>query len=434
MKFLYNLVQKVGEHFDPQKKGVFSVFHPLFEALETFLFVKPKRTEGSVHVRDAIDYKRMMMHVCYALIPCVIAAIYNTGYQANLIMEKAGLTEAPGWRGWVMTHINTFAENYYPLGFDPSNILACLVHGALYFLPIYIVCMVVGGLWEVLFAIVHKHDVNEGFFVTGLLFPLTLPATIPLWQVAIGISFGVVVGKEIFGGTGRNFFNPALTGRVYLFFAHALQISGDSVWAAVDWDEVKANTTAQGIDAISGATPLSVAMNTNHDQGGMIGLAQSGYTWMDSFIGRIPGSMGETSTLACLIGMVMLLAFGIASWRIMLSMTLGACALILTLNQIGSDTNAAFAVPVYWHLVLGGFAFGAIFMATDPVTSSMTHMGQYIYGAIIGILVIVIRVLNPAYPEGVMLAILLGNVCAPLIDYYIVKANIQRRAARVAES
>ncbi|MGL6227289.1 MAG: NADH:ubiquinone reductase (Na(+)-transporting) subunit B [Thermoguttaceae bacterium] len=423
MNFLYKIVTKIGETFDPKKKGMFSPLYPLYEAFESFLFVQPKKTTGTVHVRDALDFKRMMMCVVYSLIPCVIMAMYNTGYQANLIMQKAGLTAVPGWRGNVLDLLNQYVFDF---GYDPNNILACLVHGAMYFLPAYIVCMIVGGLWEVLFAIVRKHEINEGFFVTGLLFPLTLPPSIPLWQVATGISFGVILGKEVFGGTGRNFLNPALAGRAYLFFAHATSISGNSVWTAVDWKAVR---DANLPDAMSGATPLSLAMDPVN--GGVRAMTTAGYSWFEAAIGRIPGSMGETSTIACLIGMVMLLAFGIASWRIMLSMSIGAAVLAMFFNQLSSETNAALSVGLHWHLVLGGFAFGMVFMATDPVTSSMTRIGQYVYGFVIGALVLIVRVLNPAYPEGVMLAILLGNVLAPLIDYYVVRGNIKRRLSRV---
>ncbi|MGL6197200.1 MAG: NADH:ubiquinone reductase (Na(+)-transporting) subunit B [Thermoguttaceae bacterium] len=430
MKFIYSLVEQVGKLFDPKKKGIFSPFYYLFEAFETFLFIKPVKATGTVHVRDAIDYKRMMMCVVYALMPCVIMAMYNTGYQANLVISKLGIgadqiaSVIPGWRGPALAWINSV----YNFGYDPNNILACLVHGALYFLPMYIVSMVAGGLWEVLFALVRKHEINEGFFVTGLLFPLTLPPATPLWMVAIGISFGVVVGKEVFGGTGRNFLNPALVARAYLFFAHATSMSGNTVWTAVNWTAVKELTAAAKADAISGATPLALGMDPV--TGGVKAITAAGYTWFDAFIGRIPGSIGETSTAACLIGMVMLLAFGIASWRIMLSMTLSASAVALLFNFINSETNAAFSVAPHWHIVLGGFALGMVFMATDPVTSAMTKLGQFIYGSLIGAVVLIVRVLNPAYPEGVMLAILLGNLTAPTIDYYIVKANIKRRLRR----
>jgi Na+-transporting NADH:ubiquinone oxidoreductase subunit B len=287
----------------------------------------------------------------------------------------------------------------------------------LYFLPIYVVCMAVGIFWELVFCVVRGHEMNEGFFVTGLIFPLTLPANIPLWQVALGTTFAAVVAKEIFGGTGRNFLNPALAGRAFLFFAYPKQISGDlSVWIAGNWS---------GVDGMTGATPLGAAVD------GMDKVT-SQVTWWDAFAGTIPGSMGETSTLACLIGAVILVVGGVGSWRIMASMLAGAMALAALLYAVGSETNLVFGMPPQWHLVLGGFALGLVFMATDPVTAAITNVGQYIYGALIGVLVILVRVFNPGFPEGTMLAILFGNTFAPLIDYYVVRANIKRRALRHA--
>jgi Na+-transporting NADH:ubiquinone oxidoreductase subunit B len=271
----------------------------------------------------------------------------------------------------------------------------------------------VGGLWELLFATVRKHEINEGFLVTGMLFPLTLPPSIPLWQVAIGISFGVVIGKEIFGGTGRNFLNPALTARAFLYFSYPGQISGDSVWTAVD-----GMTSATALTAL-GTAPGAIGMQALGD-----------LTWWDSFMGTIPGSMGETSAFACLIGAVILIGCGIGSWRIMAGVVIGAMALSTMLWGIDSDTNAVFSLPPYWHLVVGGFAFGTVFMATDPVSASMTEAGKWFYGALIGAMTILIRVINPAFPEGIMLAILFGNVFAPVIDYVVVQANVKRRMAR----
>jgi Na+-transporting NADH:ubiquinone oxidoreductase subunit B len=345
-----------------------------------------------------------------ALLPCVFMAMYNTGLQANLAMAEMGVTQVPGWRGEVLRAVG--------VGINADSLWDNTAHGAIYFLPVYIVCMLVGGAWEVLFAIVRRHEVNEGFFVTGLLFPLTLPPTIPLWQVAVGITFGVVVGKEIFGGTGRNFLNPALTARAYLYFAHAEQISGSSVWTAVD--------------GLSRATPLGLGQNLAQQGTAVMPQLNEAVSWSDAFLGTIQGSMGETSTLACLVGAAFLLITGVASWRIMLSMLVSAMALAGLFYVIDSPTNTMFAMPPHWHLVLGGFAFGLVFMATDPVSASMTRTGQYIYGALIGVLVILIRVINPAFPEGVMLAILFGNVFAPLIDYYVVRANIKRRILRHA--
>ena len=378
--------------------------YPVYEVIDTFFYTPGEVAEGSCHVRDAIDFKRAMSVVLVALAPCVVMAMYNTGFLAHKALAEMGISQVPGWRGVVLDAVTPYIV--------PGSILGNLFHGALYFLPIYIVTMAVGLGWEILFAVLRKHEVNEGFFVTGLIFPLTLPATIPLWQVAVGISFGVVIAKEIFGGTGRNFLNPALAARAFLFFAYPAQISGDSVWVAVD--------------GFSGATPLAQAA-----AGGMEALTAT-TNWFSAMIGTIPGSMGETSAIACLIGAAIMLTAGIGSWRIMSSMLAGAMAVATAMFLVGSPTNPAFEIPPHWHLVLGGLAFGLVFMATDPVTAAMTNTGQFVYGLLIGAVVILVRVINPAFPEGTMLAILLGNVCAPLIDYYVVRANIRRRVLRHA--
>jgi Na+-transporting NADH:ubiquinone oxidoreductase subunit B len=318
-------------------------------------------------------------------------------------MQELGIPALEGWRGMIISLM---------AGYDPNSLWDCFVYGAVFYVPIYAVTFVVGGLWEVLFAVKRGHEVNEGFFVTSILFSLTLPATIPLWQVAIGISFGVVVGKEIFGGTGKNFLNPALTGRAFLYFAYPAQISGDAVWTAVD--------------GYSGATALSLAA-----AGGLEGVMASGMTWWDAFLGNIQGSVGEVSTLAIFIGGAVLLTTRVASWRIMAGVFLGMTATSLMFNWIGSDTNPMFALPWHWHLVLGGFAFGMVYMATDPVSAAMTNTGRWWYGALIGVMCVLIRVVNPAFPEGMMLAILFANLFAPLFDWSVVRANVRRRLARV---
>jgi Na+-transporting NADH:ubiquinone oxidoreductase subunit B len=384
--------------------GKFEKYYPLFEAIDTFFYTPDEVTTTAPHVRDSLDLKRMMTMVVWALTPCVLMAMWNTGYQTNLAMQAINIESAAGWRGAVLTGLG--------ISYDPASLWANLFHGALYFVPLYIVSMAVGGTWEVIFAAVRKHDMHEGFLVTGLIFPLTLPPNLPLWQAALGISFGVVIGKELFGGTGRNFLNPALAGRAFLYFAYPAQNSGDSVWTAVD--------------GFSGATPLGALATADVSTG----MGAIDVTWPQAFLGTIPGSLGETSTLACLIGAVILIAAGVGSWRTMLSMLLGGIAFAGLLNFIGSDTNPMFQMSPMWHLVVGGFAFGLVFMATDPVSGAMTDTGKWYYGAFIGIITILIRVVNPAYPEGVMLAILLGNVFAPLIDYFVVQANIKRRLVR----
>jgi len=402
VKFLLRFLDRIRPDFEGG--GKFEKLYALFEATDTALFTTDEVTTREPHVRDSMDLKRMMIIVVWALGPCVFMAMWNTGYQANSAMEAMGIAMAPGWRGATLTGLG--------IGYDPGSFWASLIHGALYFLPVYIATMLVGGAWEVLFAQVRRHEVNEGFFVTGLLFPLILPPTIPLWQVALGVSFGVVIGKELFGGTGRNFLNPALAGRAFLYFAYPVQNSGDSVWTAVD--------------GFSGATVLGV-LATSDVHAGMQAIDVS---WSQAFLGTIQGSMGETSTLACLLGAVVLIATGIGSWRTMLSMLVGGMCCAALFNAIGSDTNPMFQMSPLWHLVTGGFAFGLVFMATDPVSGAMTEKGKYWYGALIGVLTILIRVVNPAFPEGVMLAILLGNVVAPLIDYFVVESNIKRRLVR----
>nr|MDJ0805096.1 NADH:ubiquinone reductase (Na(+)-transporting) subunit B [Desulfobacterales bacterium] len=287
-----------------------------------------------------------------------------------------------------------------------------LIHGALYFIPIYFVSVAVGGFWEVLFGIVRREEVNEGLLVSSLIFPLSLPPTIPLWQVALGITFGIVVAKEIFGGTGRNFINPAMAGRAFLYFAYPAQNSGDAVWVAAD--------------GFTGATPLT-ALGTTDMNTGMEALNIS---WTQAFLGIEPGSLGETSALACLIGAVIIAYTGVGSWRIMLSMLVGGMGFSALLWIIGSDTNPMFLMPPWWHLVAGSFAFGLVFIITDPVSATLTQTGKWFYGATAGILTILIRVINPAYPEGLMMAILLSNVFAPVIDYFVLQANIKRRIKR----
>jgi Na+-transporting NADH:ubiquinone oxidoreductase subunit B len=388
------LLDNVGKHF--HKGGKLERYYAVYEMIDTFLYTPSDVTKGKTHVRDGIDLKRTMVTVAMALVPVILFAMYNTGLQANLILAGKGLTQLDTWRGDILANIG--------LGLDPHNIFACFVHGALYFIPVFLVTNIVGGFWEALFATIRGHEINEGFLVTGILFPLTLPPTIPLWQVAVGISFGVVIGKEVFGGTGKNFLNPALTARAFLFFAYPAQISGDAVWTAVD--------------GFTGATHLA--------QAALLG-PQALTDWWSAFYGFIPGSMGETSALACLIGAFALVFSGIGSWRIMLSMVFGAVALATVFNMVGSETNPMFAVTPAWHLVLGSFAFGCVFMATDPVSAAMTYKGQYLYGILVGMMVILIRVVNPAYPEGTMLAILFGNIFAPLFDYFVIKANIKKR-------
>lgn len=394
MKFLRNFLDKQAKHFS--KGGKLEKLHYVYEMTDTILYTTGGVTKGNSHVRDSLDLKRMMITVFFALIPAVLMAFYNTGLQANLGMKQLGLSLPGTWQGDVVAWLG--------VGFNPNSIFANAIHGMLYFLPVYIVTLAVGGFWEVLFATIRKHDVAEGFLVTSLLFPLILPPNIPLWQVAIGISFGVVIGKEVFGGVGMNILNPALTARVFLFFAYPAAISGDKVWVAVD--------------GMSKATPLAEFASST---------ANLTVSWWDAFWGFMPGSMGETSVAAILIGAVILIATGIGSWRIMLNVLIGMVVTSSLFNLIGSSTNPMFGVTPIWHLVVGGFAFGTVFMATDPVSAAATEPGKIIYGLLIGALVVLVRVVNPAFPEGMMLAILFGNVFAPIIDKIFINANIKRR-------
>jgi Na+-transporting NADH:ubiquinone oxidoreductase subunit B len=397
MEFFRYFLEKQKKYFIDG--GKFEKFYFLFEAMEGFLYTSGATTKTAPHVRDSIDLKRVMVTVVFALIPCVLMALYNTGYQANIELAKHGITSIEGWRGSILAFLH--------LPLNPKVHVSNLLFGALFFFPVYIITLAVGGLWEVIFASVRKHEINEGFLVTSLLFPLILPPMIPLWQVAVGISFGVVIGKEIFGGTGMNILNPALTGRAFLFFAYPANISGDKVWVAVD--------------GISKATPLAELKDP---------VLELTVSLKDAFWGFIPGSMGETSVFACLLGAVVLIITGVASWRIMVSGLVGFGGMAYLFNQIGSSTNPMFEVSPLTHLVLGGFAFGLVFMATDPVTGAMTNIGRYVYGLLIGVLVMLIRVVNPAFPEGVMLAILFMNVFAPIIDRVVINMNIKRRRLR----
>ena len=397
MKILDKYLKQAAPLF--AKDGRLARWYPLFEATDSFLMGSRLTTRTAPHVRDALDLKRVMIMVVISLLPCVGMAIWNTGYQANLALQSLGIAGPSGWRGAIMAAIPC----------NPDSLAANLLHGALYFLPIYLVSVTVGGIWECVFNIVRGHEMSEAFLVTSLLFPLTLPATIPLWQVAVGISFGVIFAKEAFGGVGRNFMNPALVARAFIFFAYPIRMSGNQIWV--------------GVDGFSSATALAELAEAPV----AAPITALNFSWNDAFLGTIPGSMGETSTLACLLGAALLLACGIASWRVMAAMLLGGLGISLLCWLVTSPGNPLCNIPPHWHLVLGGFAFGLVFMATDPVTAPHTDAGKWGYGLFIGALSITIRIFNPAYPEGVMLAILLGNVFAPLFDYVVIQANIRQR-------
>ena len=391
MKFLRNIFKKAHPHFT--EGGKLRRYFPFFEAVNTLTFWTDEQTKTGPHIRDSLDLKRTMIVVLIALIPTTIFGIINTGYQQALAM---GISQ-----GWL--------TNFW-VGFQS-------------YLPIMIVGYATGFFWELLFPIIRKQEVDEGFFVTGWLIPLILPPTIPLWQVVVATSFGMVIGKMIFGGTGMNIFNPALVTRAFLFFAYPGNISGDEVW-------VKAT------DGFSGATPLAVpAAQTGGDAVTLLnGFQQFDYTWLNMFIGWIPGSVGETSALAILIGAVILIYTKIGSWRIITGSIIGLIVTAVVTNFFaGYSTNTMLTLPAHYHLVMGGFLLGTVFMATDPVSGTYTNRGRWIYGFMIGFLTVVIRSMNPAYPEGTMLAILLMNAFSPLIDYFVVKGNIKKRMARYAK-
>lgn len=388
MKPLRKFLDTIKPNFE--KGGKLEKFYPAFNAFETFLFVPDHTTAGKgTHVRDAIDLKRTMILVVLSLVPCLLFGMWNAGYQ-----------------------------HHRALGITDASLLDNFIFGATKVLPLVIVSYGSGLAAEFIFAIIKKHTINEGFLVSGMLIPLVMPVDVPLWMVAVSTVFAVIIGKEIFGGTGMNILNPALTARVFLFFAYPTKMSGTEVWINTQLEKGQAL-----VDGYSGATPLGDAA---------AGLSERIPGIMESFIGAIPGSVGETSTIACLIGAAILLYTGIGSWRIMLSVFVGGYVMALMFNLFG--LNTLMQITPLHHLVLGGFAFGAIFMATDPVTAAQTTRGKYIYGFLVGVFAILFRVFNPAYPEGMMLSILFMNVMAPLIDHYVVAANIQRRLKRAKAS
>lgn len=397
MKFIQNIFDSNRKLFS--KDGKFHKFYPLFEAFETFFFIPGNVTRTSPHVRDSLDLKRLMSIVILAQIPPLFFGIYNTGYQSNF---ASGLS---------------------------LNFTAVFMQGLWIVSPIIMVSYGVGFFWEVLFASIRKHHISEGFLVTGLLFPLTLPPTIPLWQVALGISFGVVIGKEIFGGTGRNFLNPALTGRAFLFFAYPGKMTGESVWTVITVAK------AGAVDAFTGATPLAVAGVKGAFNLVESALAKAGFTFPKLFFGLYPGSIGGTSTLMCLIGASILLFTGIANYRIMVGGILGVLAAALPGYLItlvsGHSSVPMLSLNPFYHLVMGGFAFGIIYMATDPVSAPGMNTSRWVYGFAIGALTVFIRIFNPAFPEGIMLAILFMNLFSPLLDHFVIQTRLKRRVPNV---
>jgi Na+-transporting NADH:ubiquinone oxidoreductase subunit B len=405
----------VASFFEQVKKshdegGRLGMLWPLLDAPDTFLRTPATVTHVGSHIRDWLDSKRFMMTVIVALLPPLFMGIWNAGRHHFLSTTGAD----PG-----------FGASFL------AGLEICM--------PIIVVSYAVGGAWEALFAVIRRHEINEGFLVTGLLFPMTCPPTIPLWQVAIGVSFGVVIGKEVFGGTGMNVFNPALTARAFCFFTFPDKMSGDLVWTERQtWTEyfTKGGPRPEFVDGYTGATPLLHASQHHGELSAAESLMQIGQTykhidfsWWNCFVGFDSGSIGETSALACLIGAIILVATGVGSYRTMLGVVLGTTLMSLVMNAFagGETARPTLGLPFYWHYVIGSMAFATVYMATDPVSSAWTSTGKWIYGTLIGALAVLIRTVNPAYPEGYMLAILFLNLFAPLIDHYVVQANIKRR-------
>ena len=389
MKFL----RKILDNLEPKflKDGPLEKLFPIYEATDTILFSTSEKTESGPHIRDSVDNKRIMILVVVALLPCYIFGAINIGFQTAQISG----TVQSAWENFII--------------------------GMGVILPVLAMTFAVGGFWEILFAVVRKHPISEGFLVTCALIPLVMPPTIPLWQVAIATTFGIVIGKEIFGGVGMNIFNPALVARAFIFFAYPSQISGDKVWLHAD--------------GVSGATALAVpaAVENGNAVDLLMNITQFNYSWSNMFWGYIPGSIGETNKLLIILGVLFLVFTKIANWRIIAGALIGLLSTATLTNIMAPlSSNTMLTLPPHYHLVMGGFLFGMAFMATEPVTGAHTDKGRWIYGILIGALTVIIRSINPAYPEGTMLAILLMNAFAPLIDYYVVQGKIKRRMARYA--
>ena len=379
-------IRKFVDNIKPtfEKGGKLGFLHSTFDAFESFAFVPNTVTKRGSHVRDCVDLKRIMIVVVVALLPAFCFGVYNIGYQHSLAVGA-------------------------DMGFWQM-----VWYGFLKILPLSLVSYIVGLGIEFISAQINGHEVNEGYLVSGMIIPLIMPVDVPLWTLALAVAFAVLIGKEVFGGTGMNIWNPALIARAFLFFSYPSKMSGDEVWVSVGKNDVF-------VDGFTGATPLAQATS-----------GDLSYSFMDMFIGLIPGSVGETSTIAILLGAIILIWTGVASWKIMVSGVIGALAVGFLGNAFAPE-GSYLALPAWNHLVMGGFAFGIVFMATDPVTSAQTETGKWIYGFLVGALAIVVRLFNPGYPEGMMLAILLMNTFAPLIDYYVVNANINRRLKRATK-
>ena len=388
-----------------EENGKHAAYRGVFQLLDRFLYSSPNATINAPHVRDANNVQRLMNNFVIASIPCLLIGLWNLGEQTHFAMAQSGMTEAPGWRGAIMAA--------FGLGYDPQDVVACFVHGFLYFLPIFIVALITGAFWESLFAQQRRRPVDEGLLATAWLFALVMPATVPLYQVALGMSFGMIVGKGIYGGMGRYLVSPVVLGFAFLMFSFPDLVFGEGAWIPVPgYDE---------------PTTIELAI----EEGGVAALQAVDYRWWQLFIGNQPGPIGVTSILGCLLGAVFLIPSGTASWRIMLGYLTGMIAAVLLLNGLGPEDNPMFHVPWYWHLVIGGWAFATVFIATDPVAAATTNPGRWGFGILVGALTIVVRVTNPSYFEGAVFAILLACIFSPLFDYFVVERNIKRRRQRV---
>jgi Na+-transporting NADH:ubiquinone oxidoreductase subunit B len=391
--------------FNRRKQGGHSVAHALVTLFDRFVYATAAHTRAGPHIRASNNVQRLMNCFVVATLPCWLFGMWNLGYQTNLAMAQLSLDVASGWRGWLL--------DYLGIGFDPQDILACFWHGMLYFLPVFFVALLVAAVWEALFATYRRKPVDEGLLAIAWLFALILPATVPLYQVALGMSFGLVVGKAIYGGSGRYLVNPALLALAFLVFSYPGQMVGEGAWVPVP-----------GYDQL---TTLELAVN----EGGVAAVKAAGHSWWGLFIGNQPGPMGVTSVFGALIGAVLLMVMGVASWRIMLGGALGLVAAVLLLNGLGAKGDLTYAIPWYWHMVLGGFAFGIVFLATDPVPAAMTNVGRWIFGITVGVLTVVVHVTNPSYYEGVVFAILLASIFVPLMDFVVIELHIRKRRHRL---
>lgn len=403
-------LQKIFDkaHMKFAKQGEHSLNRALFTLFDRFVYSRPATTDAGPHIRDSANVQRLMNYFVIATLPCWLIGMWNLGYQTNLAMAHFELDGASGWRGALL--------DYMGIGFNPQNMLACFWHGLLYFIPVFVVALLVGAVWESVFATLRRKPVDEGVLYVAWFYALILPATAPLYQVVLGMTFGLVVGKAIYGGTGRYLINPAVLALAFHVFSYPGQLFGEGAWVPVP-----------GYDQ-----PMTLELAI--EEGGVAAVEAVGYTWGQLFIGSQPGSMGITSVAGIVIGGLFLIIKGVASWRIMLGGVFGLIAAVLLLNGFGPEGDPMYAVPWHWHLVIGGFAFGLVFLATDPVPAAVTNAGRWVFGITVGLLTVVVRVTNPSYYEGVVFAILLASVFAPLMDFVVIESHIRKRRRRLSEN